>query len=181
MNARLTMLLIAAVAIMAAGCGGGDSEGTAADGEGDSAVTTVAASSLTKEAYLKKANAICAEGAFEAVEGEPAGGGPAPKTLPERVETVMVPAFRQVADEVQQLGAPRGDEAKIEAFLAALHEDVDTLEERSSSQKTLAKLQYEFEASSAIAGPYGLYACAYLKRPRTPQESQEQREKRQNR
>ena len=177
MKARLMMLLIAAAAVTAVGCGG-DSEGSGGSG-GDPDVTTVTTSSLSKDAFLKKANAICARGAFQAVEGEPTDGEPAPKTLPERVEVVMVPAFNQVADELQQLGAPRGDEAEIEAIVAALHEDVDSLEQNSASQKALTKLQYEFESSSALAGPYGLYACAYLKRPRTPQESQEAREKRQ--
>jgi len=178
-TARLTMLLIAVVAAMVVGCGGGDSEGSAADGEGDSAVTTVSASSLNKAEFVRKADSICRSGAFEAIEGEPPDGGPAPVQLPDRVETVMVPAFTQVADEVQQLGAPRGDEAEVEAFLAALHEDIDSLEQRSSAQKSLVKLQYEFEGSSELARSYGIYACAYLKRPRLPKTAQELREEEQ--
>jgi len=177
----MTLLLVVAMAAVAVGCGGSDGDVASGDAGEDLTSTTVSASSLGRLEFIKKVNVICRIGAFDAVEGGPPSGGPPAKTLPEQVDTVMVPAFTRVADEVQQLGAPRGDEAEIEAFLAALRKDIASLDQNSASQKTLGKLQYEFEASSDLARPYGIRACAYLKRGVTPQRAREIRKERRER
>jgi len=139
-----------AVLVIFSGCGGSDEESTS------TAAVTVKASSITKAQFVKQANAICAKGTSriakivqKAIVGE-AGIEP--------VEKAAVPMVNQFVDEITALGAPEGDEAKVEELLSALQEEADEVEQTpSSSMEEFAK---RFKKSGNLARSYGLTACA---------------------
>jgi hypothetical protein len=152
LNARLPTLLVAILAVtgLAAGCGG------SSDADEGGASTTVTASSLSKAAFIKQANAICERERSLIINSK--------VPLPKAAATVYVPAFESIVVDVQDLGAPRGDEAEVEAFLGAMQEDTETLEERSSSIKTFAEIEGPFKDSAALAKKYGLSLCVFYAR-----------------
>jgi hypothetical protein len=172
---RLTMLLIAALATaaLAIGCGGGDD-----GGEGGSTVSgssnsdssqsgepTVTTSSLSKAAFVKKADGLCRLGAekalsYQSTDPEKANL-PEDQLLPEAIEATIAPSFQEVVDQIQELGAPSGDELQVEAFLDALQQEIDVIEERRTSVSSFAKLEALLRRSSALARDYGLESCVY--------------------
>jgi hypothetical protein len=180
-------LLAAAVAIVAvaAGCGGGggSSSSSAAGGETTSAEggasgktsrakgesssgKTAPTGSLSKSEFVKQANAICEEGKKEGLGKMAAyvkkhkGGSQAPNVelLGEALKTVFIPTIQNQVDEVRALGAPSGDESRVEDFLTALEEDVEAAEASSGSGANFAKA---FKDSAELAHEYGLDGCAY--------------------
>lgn len=148
MIARLTMLLLIGlgIAALAVGCGGG----------GDSSTTTITTSSLSKPQFVKQANAICERGRskfVKSVSSEP--------PFAESIEVVVVPMYEEIIEQIREIGAPKGDAAEIEAFLAAMQEGAETLEAKSASFKTLSDLEPPLEKSAKIAGAYGIKLCAF--------------------
>lgn len=138
------------VALVVAGCGGGDSSTTAG--------------SISKEEFITKANAICKKGTarlqkaiFTALKN--------PRNLTKVseaeqikiVKTAMVPNISQEAKELRALGIPEGDEEKVEAMISALEEGVETAEQ--DPQAVTNSSDVVFGISSRIAGEYGLTAC----------------------
>lgn len=161
MTARVTLLVAAAmaIAVLAVGCGGGGDGG--GDEGSDSASKEIATSSLKKAAFVKKADSICRSGAEEAVEGPETASQPEGQSFGQTVTVAMVPAFRGVVDKIYKLGAPSGDEAQIEAFLEAMGQEVDAIEENSASLKSLEDVASEFQGSTKLAHSYGILACTY--------------------
>ncbi len=153
MAARLPKVFAALVAMAAlgGGCGGDDDSGVE--------ITT---SSLSKDAFVKKANAICARGREQALSFvRRSASGPESRIVAKGVEEDVVPAFRQVAADLEALGAPKGDEATIEALVEAMNEGTDKLE--NGSPVSLAALAPPFEPSAKLARDYGIAGCAYAR------------------
>jgi len=116
------------------GCGGG----------GD---TT---SDITKAQFVKKANFICAdysgkrhtwgEEEFNPKQrqGSHVVGSPATEALEAELKELgeellkgkFIPSMRQQQEDLESLGAPAGDEEKIETMLQNFEKGVDVLEER---------------------------------------------------
>jgi hypothetical protein len=153
----ISCLAALALAVLIAGCGdGGDSAG--ADPDTD----TVAASSLTKPAYVKKADAICSKGAGEALAYKPPPEVKSEKErLPALIENSLVPRFRAIADELHSLGAPSEDEAQIEEYLAALEQSLDEIEARGNSISSIGQLEDSLDRVGRLARDYGFTACAF--------------------
>jgi hypothetical protein len=154
--ARLTVLLLAmtAAVALAAGCGGG--------GDATAGVeTTVTASSLSKAAFVKKANVVCRREAQRAISYVPLDRGELSyqEAFDKTLEDAMLPAFRRVVDEIRKLGAPQGDEREVEAFLEAFAEAIDQLEENGASSPT--GLEIPFASSTKLARAYGIDNCGY--------------------
>jgi hypothetical protein len=138
------------IALVVAGCGGGDSSTTAG--------------SISKEEFIAKANAICKKGTarlqkaiFAALKN--------PRNLTKVSEaeqikivtTAMVPNISREAKELRALGVPEGDEEKVDAMISALEEGVETAEQ--DPQAVTKSSDVVFGISSRIAGEYGLTAC----------------------
>ncbi len=143
--------------VAVAGCGGGSSS-SSTGGE------------ISDAGFVKQANAICEEGKKQSLEEMSAyvkkhkgeGGGSGQQTLGklrEAIQAVIVPAIQTQAEEIRALKAPEGDEAKVDAFLAALEEGVETAEEASGS--STAPFAQSFKRSAELAHEYGLDGCAY--------------------
>jgi hypothetical protein len=138
-----------AVALLAiVGCGGGDDGGEEA---------------LTKTEFIAQGDAICEkaekraeteaeefaeENGFDletGTEGE----------LEEAVAEVLVPAINQQAEEIDALGAPEGDEEKVDAIVVALEGGVAEVEDDPSLVFEGKPLQ----EASQLAKDYGFEVC----------------------
>ena len=148
----LALAAFAAIAMIAAGCGGG----------GDS---TTDSSSLTKAEFLKQGNAVCAKGNKEIEEGfqefekenDLQNGQPTKAQLTEAIETIVLPAVRDQVDGIEELGAPSGEEAKVEAVTDAASEAVEEGEEDPAS--LTSEKADPFAEANELANEYGLVKC----------------------
>jgi hypothetical protein len=147
----LALAALVALAALIAGCGGGD-ETT------DSATVT-----LTKAEFIKQGDAICKEGnegnEAEAEEFAEENGFTLEKASDEQLEEavgeVLVPSLNQQAEELDALGAPEGDEEKVEEIVVALEDATEEIEDDPSlvfEEKTL-------EEPNKLADAYGFKVC----------------------
>jgi hypothetical protein len=145
------LVAVAAIAMIVAGCGGSR----------DSSEST---SSLTKAEFVKQGNAVCAKGNKEIQEGfeefEQEVGSqkqPTKAQLTEAIETIVLPAVRQQVEGVKDLGAPSGEEAKVEAITDAAEEALEKGEEDPASLTT--EKADPFAKANELANEYGLVKC----------------------
>jgi hypothetical protein len=142
----------------------GGSSGKAGSTQGKPATPT---GGLSKAEFVKQANAICEKGKKESLVKMAAyakqhkGAGQAgPAAIVEAVKAVFIPGVESQIEEIRALGAPPGEEAKVEDFLAAMEDGVDTANEASGSNPSAAFSQ-SFKRSAKLAHEYGLDGCAY--------------------
>lgn len=139
------------VALVVAGCGGGDSSTTAG--------------SISKEDFIAKADAICKKGterlqkAIFAALKHPRNLTKVSEAEQIKIVTIaMVPNVSREVEELRALGVPEGDEEKVNAMIGALEEGVETAEQ--DPQAVTKSSDVVFGISSRIAGEYGLTVCA---------------------
>ncbi|HEX6687819.1 MAG TPA: hypothetical protein VF085_04050 [Solirubrobacterales bacterium] len=152
-------MLIAIVSLLlalVAGCGGG--------GDGSSSSTTVSKTwTGSKQAFVKKADAICSKNAKLIFQGVvkalyPAGiNGANDSEKKEAVEKALVPGINTEIREIRALGFPSGQEDEVEAVLSSLEEEL----ERAQSEPTefLLGQSSPFVDSKQAAEEYGFTAC----------------------
>jgi hypothetical protein len=138
------------VALLAGGCGGSSSDDTAT-------------ASISKAAFIKKANAICEKSAEKLHTDflafyEPGNNSKTPKAESEEyIEKVVRPDFTQQTTEISALGAPDGSEDQVEALVAAVEEGLVKAEAKPTELVTAnAEL---FANAIKLATAYGLDAC----------------------
>ena len=156
MNFRLIALIgaVVAFAALAAGCGSSSS-------------TTDSTASLSKAEFAKQGNAICEAGnkeinaGFEEFAKEhefSKKNQPTQAELEEGAEEIVVPSVRGQIDQIRELGAPEGEEEKVEAFLENAEAQLEKGEEDAS---LLADENNELFASvNKEAKALGLTSCA---------------------
>ena len=155
MTARLTMVLAALIALVAiaAGCGGDD------DGGG------VASGSLTKAEFVKRVNDMCEsnrQGQLKDVQAYAAGKGAGlpPGELYAAVNRdLLLPQVEEEIETIEELGAPEGDEAKIEAFVTAQRRGIEEASKIQSISEDEQVRRY-FRPASELAREYGIDECA---------------------
>ena len=139
----LTVAVGIAAALIAAGCGSSNSSTT----------TT----SLTKAEFLAKANAICKAGtAKQTAAQESLGKNPSQAQLQAYVKGVAIPTIQSQINAVRALGAPAGDEAKVNAMLALAQADLNKIK----TNLGLISHDNTFANFAAVAHPYGMTSCA---------------------
>lgn len=139
-------LVVASVAIV--GCGGGDD---------DSEET------LTKVEFVEQGDAICEkaekQSETEAEEFAEENGFDLEKATEEELEDaiaeVLVPALNRQAAEIDALGAPEGDEEKVDAIVVALEDGVAEVEDDPSLVFDGSPLK----EASQLAKDYGFEVC----------------------
>lgn len=146
---------IVAVALIAAGCGSSSDK------------TEVTASSLTKAEFIKKADAICSKGEKQ-IQGEFVAYAtghkeeleePTEESFATLADTIIVPGVEQEIEEIRSLGAPKGDEEKVEAILASLEEGI---EKADGTPRVMVENTSEvFAKSGKLAKQYGLQVCGF--------------------
>lgn len=147
-----------AVALFSAGCGGSDS--SASGGE-----VTVTTGSLSKAEFVKRADAICKEAREKFTREYTAFAKKVQRTSKtaqeaasgELIEDILIPNFQKDVDEISALGAPKGDEEKVAAFLNALQQQLEEIHERP---KILETTVTPLAKAEKLAKTYGLTGCA---------------------
>lgn len=152
-TSRIALIGVAAVALLG-GCGGGS--------------TTVTTGSLSKEAFVKKADAICTNGNERMQKGFSTYLRKNKKSIialrhPSRADYegliggVLVPNLEREIKEIRALGAPAGDEKRIEAIFAAWEEGIEVAENDPAAVKHSSEAI--FGVGSRLAKEYGLEVC----------------------
>jgi len=116
--------VLVALAALVAGCGGG----------GDTTDETV---TLTKAEFIKQGDAICKKGNDQsekeaeefAKDNDFTLEKASKEQLEEAVSEVLVPNLERQTEELDALGAPEGDEDKVEAIVVALEDAADEVKD----------------------------------------------------
>jgi hypothetical protein len=144
------LAVLVALAALVAGCGGG----------GDTTDETV---TLTKTEFIKQGDAICKQGT-EASEKEAEEFAEdndfelqkaSKEQLEEAVSEVLVPSLEQQIDELDALGAPKGDEDQVEAILTSLEDATGEIEDDPGIVFQGGALK----KPSKLADDYGFEVC----------------------
>src|SRR4051794_18250168 len=139
LSKRSTSLSLFCLAVMLVGCGesGGDSRIDAAH-ERNKDVTTHAAA-ITKDIFIKKADAIClatrerASKEFQIYLTKnkvPSAGPGMVAKAHDVVDTILAPALELQAKKISSLGAPRKDVTQIDEILVAMKQSVERMKEQ---------------------------------------------------
>jgi ABC-type phosphate/phosphonate transport system substrate-binding protein len=137
------------VALLAAGCGG----------DSDEASTTA----ISKAAFIKKADAICTKGTarlasnFSAFLKKQKLKQLTQADEEELVGKVLVPGVKREIKELRALGAPSGDEDRVNEMTKALEEGLETAE--GNPEAVTSSSDVVFGIAARLAGEYGLEAC----------------------
>ncbi len=170
MGMRIIAPVVAAVALLslAAGCGGGNSDGSSTGNEksGQTMTAQKQTTAISKAAFIKKADSVCAKADKRTSEEFAAyikenkitsGQTPSTAQYAEIATTILVPALHRQIDEIRSLGAPASDEARIESFLSAVDAATKQAEEEPT-EAVKAPRKLLAGADKIIAG-YGFKVC----------------------
>ena len=146
MKLRATLALIAvfALGVIAAGCGGGD----------DNSDTTT--TSLTKAAWIAKADAICQQGNQEidqAARQQFGNQKPTAADVQKFATETALPNTQSQVDKIKALGAPSGDEDQVNKILDTVQADIDKAKSAGDIEEST------FADGNALAKQYGLKVC----------------------
>lgn len=158
MGRGLIALVGVALALVVAGCGGGSSSSDP--------------NAISKEAFTNKADAICQQGnermqkdltsALASVKNEKRIIGiikhPSKADYELVINKVLIPNLEWEIKEIRKLGAPSGDEDRIEEILKALEEGIETAED--DPQAVISSSDAIFGIAARLAGEYGLTTCS---------------------
>lgn len=154
---RLIVLLaaLAALALVAAGCGDSDDDGTTDSGP-----------ALTKAEFVKQGNAVCAAGNKEIQKGfeeftEESGlkqnEEPSEAQFEEVADDVLVPAVSKQVEGLRDLGVPEGDEGEVDQLLTNAEDALGEIEDDPS--KISGEDGDPFAGVNKEARAYGLTVC----------------------
>lgn len=139
--------LIAALALVAGGCGSGGSSTTA----------------VTKAQFVKKVDALCEEREKERsakVSAIISKLKPSEKLSntqqTKMVETIIFPSYAKMIENVESLEAPAGDQAEINKIIKAM-EKAQNKVEADPRQAVFSVVM--FEEANGLATKYGLKHC----------------------
>ena len=144
--ALLSLLLVAAV-LLAVGCGGGDT-------------------ALTKAEFIKQADLICQKAekkkakATEAFLLKTHAGPGNPLThaqLEYQTKKLVMPPIRSATQEINELGAPDGEEKTISTLIKSLEQASDKAEKRAEEPNPASGDSYTQAAK--LAREYGFKTC----------------------
>lgn len=146
------LALSAALLVGLAGCGGSGGE------------SSTSADSISKAAFIKKADAVCKRGTermqrkiFARLKTKNGIRRPRQSEYEELVGKIIVPSVRAEVRELRALAIPAGDEERIDAMIGALEEGLETAED--DPQAVAASSDAVFGIASRLGGEYGLTAC----------------------
>jgi hypothetical protein len=161
--------------LLAAGCGdSGDDSATGSSGDttgssGSTAEITVDTGSLSKAAFIKKVEPLCRQAAekFQARLGavyEESRDNPRKPTEvsleEEYFETEFAETFEDMIDGISALGAPKGDEQEIAAYLEAVQKGIDEAAgNHEAFSQAFLESQGSFKETPQLTAAYGLNGC----------------------
>jgi hypothetical protein len=139
---------LASLALVIGGCGGGDDETT----------------SLTRAEFVKQGNEICKKQEERRSKliykvAEEAGSDPN-KPLPTSARKALVletlPPYEEMAEELDALGAPEGDEEKVEALVKEMEKTAQAIK---ADPLTAVSSTIQFTKANELAEENGLPEC----------------------
>jgi hypothetical protein len=158
-RAMLPMVLGAMILVVLAGCGGGNDE--------DQAATATAAPPITKAVFIKKASKVC-EGLgarLLAISEQQEEEGITPPTGKEAeivaIRTRLVPGLERELAELQELGAPKGDEKRVNAIYESMEEVIQSAKSdplRFNSE--VGNFERPYGKVERLATAYGIPVCS---------------------
>lgn len=159
-KARAGLALSAVVvALVAVGCGSSDSS--------NSTTVTVETGSLSKAAFVKKADAICEAARTEFLakfesfanshSAEFADPNQREAAFKNLVESLLGPNVEGQIEQIGKLGAPSSYASEVEAFLKALQNRID---EAREDPRGLMGTPYVFKKAEDVAKRVGLQGCS---------------------
>jgi hypothetical protein len=180
LSTRWTILVVAvfAIAMLAAGCGGSDessgggtpsttgSTSTPSSSSESSGGGSLTASSLSKDEYIKQASEAC-----EVERGDllpkiaaytkkhESENLPKAVLLAKMIKATLVPTVEAEIEAIRELGAPAGDEEKIERILEAQQAAADRLK-KAKSLKSIEQAEEFFSQPTEMLHAYGFESCA---------------------
>lgn len=157
----LLLCLLAMIAI-APGCGGESGVG----GAGSADAGEIGTSSLTERQFVKRVSAICKAGREDVpkrvaefqVQNPPRGESPAEHRA-KGVQATILPVLEEELERIHRLGAPAGDEERLEAILVAQREAIDEVAGLDQLDPAEGVMESYFADSSRALREYGLTEC----------------------
>jgi hypothetical protein len=161
------LVIAAALAFLASGCGGGDDSDATAQGGSDSAPSVEAVEAvdgLTKAELIAQADAICEEAdkkqeaALKAYLKKNPNAESDPKGKVQLVKQAGLPPIRTEVEEIAALGAPAGEVDQVQSIVDGLQQALE--EGEKNPESLLGNSPNPFEASGKQAAKYGFKACS---------------------
>jgi hypothetical protein len=135
----------------AAGCGSSKSKST----------KTTSTPAITKAAFLKKGNAICRRGNQQiskaAKKLSPKGSRPTKAQVTKFAAGTLLPTVQSDVKQLKALGAPAGDEAKVNAILSSAQAAVDKA--KKDPLLLASNGPGPFRNTNKLTKAYGLKVC----------------------
>ncbi|MGK2931564.1 MAG: hypothetical protein ACSLFD_02100 [Solirubrobacterales bacterium] len=137
----LLTLLLASMAMVAAGCGDSDDD-----------------SGPSKDEYIAQADKICEEGNADIAKiGEQLGANATKEETAALVESDLLPELESRAKELEGLERPSADEDELESYYQDLDDGISTIAD--DPEGVITGQQDPFEASDKAAQEYGFKVC----------------------
>lgn len=155
----LLALTMALTALLISGCGDSNSEGSAGE-------ITVEASSLSKEEFIKRADAVCNASkkkldlelaAYFRTNPQPRSQAGQETWLREFAEDVFLPIHEKRIDEISAIGAPSDDADEVATILNAFQQRLKAIRARPVE---FSRVSEPFAKPVKMATAYGLNGCA---------------------
>lgn len=142
--------VLTTVALVAAGCGDDDGDG-----------------SLTKAEFVKQANAICTAGDQEInkrlesflEDNEPTGKRLTDAQLTEGAEEILIPSLRKQVEKIAALGTPSEDGKEADEIVEAAEEALQEVEDEPVLAAPQTGDRNPFAEVNEMAREYGLDVC----------------------
>ncbi len=145
-------LLLAAGALIA-GCGGG--------GGSDNDTSASSTGPVTKDAYIKRGDQICAQGTLTIGQAGREQFGSSQPTQDQAVQfgqATVVPSLEDTLAKLRTLDPPPGDEAKTSAIYDALEQGIDQLK-KNPDLFVASNQGGAFDRANRLAQAYGFTQC----------------------
>jgi hypothetical protein len=136
-------LVVAAIALGVAGCGGDDE------------------TTISKSDFITQANEICktANDQVDAASNEELSANPTPEEIEAFWNDTARPSAEEQVQQIRDLGAPEGDEEQIDALLAAVESATEEAQ-TAVDNGTFGQGPDPFEEANRLSLDYGLTDCA---------------------
>jgi hypothetical protein len=145
--------LVLVTAFLAIGCGGGD--------ESTTSYPPGVSEPIAKVEFLREANRICesTNARVEAAGDDLVGGrnDPPPGEVRRIVLRIVIPALETEVEAISAIGAPTGDEGKIDRILEATQQGIDEL--RADPLSALEGPPPGLRTAGRLAAAYGSDSC----------------------
>lgn len=156
---KLLALAIAALSLVAAGCGGGDDTTTIETGV--SGATGASGAPLSKEQFVAQADAICKDASqqIKSQAGQTLSQSSSPNEIAAFTTNVLIPKQEEISDQIRALTPPEGDEDQVSAILDAVDSALQRVKDDPDLQADPQAAEAEFTDADQLATDYGLEEC----------------------